>query len=114
MKYVVSIVLSLILLSCSAPEKDLKPYSKLSKEKFIQVYIELKTIEIHLQNKTTSHPLYRKWMEEAGDSIFKKYDTSSEDFYGAYDYYMQEPQELHALFEAALDTINLRKNKLNK
>lgn len=104
----------LIFTSCKEEEKELSPYPELSNEKFIKVYIELKTMEVHLQKKTPHHQMFKKWMKEASDSIFKKYNTDGPTFYGAYDYYMQDPLQLYSIFESALDTINLRKNQLTQ
>ena len=112
-KFVLHIVLlfafSLPIISCKDDATTFTPYEKLSDEKFIKIYIELKTVEIHLKKKTTSHHVYREWVEKASDSIFNKYDTEPEIFYDAYDHYMKTPIKLFQLFESALDTVNLRK-----
>lgn len=101
-------VIPLIFTSCEDETKSIPPYDQLSEEKFIKIYIELKTVEFQLKKKTTSHHVYREWIDKASDSIFNKYKTQPEVFYGAYDHYMQDPQRLFILFEAALDTVNLR------
>lgn len=111
--YVISLnVISLYLIGCNDESRNIPPYGKLSDEKFIKIYIELKAVELHLKKKTTSHHVYRKWVDKASDSIFNKYETQPEIFYNAYDHYMQDPIRLFKLFEAALDTVNLRKRAL--
>jgi len=73
----------------------------------------LQILESHFQRQFARVDLYRDALDSSSSVIFETYDITKAGFATNLDYYAEKPDSLFAIFEAALDTINIRINASN-
>jgi hypothetical protein len=100
---------ALILLSaCSGEQSTDAPEKLLKKPDLISVLIDLHILESHFQREYSRPDLYRDALDSSSVSIFKSHNTTKANFEESLDYYALNPELLHGIYEAALDSINYR------
>jgi len=97
-----------LLVSCGGEEVDPRPADVLSKEEFIPVLVDLQILESHFQRQFARIDLYRQSLDSSSQLIFKDHGTTKADFVTSLNYYSGQPDTLFLIYEAALDTINIR------
>lgn len=109
--FLVTLVAFFLTQACSTEKKENDPTNQLKEADFINIYLELRTMEIHLRKVTPDIEQYKKLLTKASDSIFKKYQTTDSIYYLSYREYMNEPKKLFSIYERTLDTLNTKINK---
>ena len=101
--------MSLFLIGCSEelPERA-APDDLLSEAELIPVIIDLQILESHYHRTYARPDVYKTALDSASAIVFEKYKISKDNFESSYDYYAYDASHMYFIYEAALDTINLR------
>ena len=102
-------ILSLGLIACSGElEERPKPADLISQSDLIPLLIEVQMVESHYQRLYSRPDVFKEAFDSATNIVFEDHDISRSQFEGSYDYYSQDPNEMFSLYEATLDTLNMR------
>ncbi len=101
------------VLSCGGDEEEVIPDSVIPKEKFIPLLVDLHVLESHFQRQFGRVDLYRDALDSSSFYVFKDHETSKAAFLTSINFYALEPDTLFLIYEAALDTLNLRTDRVN-
>ena len=85
----------------------------MEKEELIPVIIDLQILESHFQRQFSRVDLYRDALDSSSAAIFKNRGISKATFSTSLDYYATIPDTLFVIYEAALDSIKFRMNKMS-
>jgi hypothetical protein len=89
-----------------------KPQNLISKSKMVTILIDLSVSESYIQNEYHSVLLFHKLLKNCGDEILQKNQVSFEQYSTSLDYYSSQVEPLQEIYTIALDSINLRVEKL--
>lgn len=106
-------ILILTIFSCGEEEKEIIPDNVLSKEEFIPVLVDLQILESHFQRQFARVDLYRDALDSSSQSIFEDHKITKADFVISLNHYSNYPDTLFLIYEAALDTLNIRLDKVH-
>lgn len=70
--------------------------------------MDVQILESHFQRSFSRTDLYRDALDSSTQSIFIDHGTTKEIFNNSISYYSLNPDTLYSIYEAALDTINVR------
>ncbi len=98
----------LLLISCGGDKSTPVPENILTKEEFIPVLVDLQILESHFQRQFSRVDLYRESLDSSSRSVFEAHGITKADFEESLAYYSTLPDTLFLIYEAALDTINIR------
>ena len=102
-------ILSLALFGCAEKQVErAQPDNLLSEAELIPVIIDLQILESHYHRNYSRPDVYKKALDSASALVFEKYNMSKSNFEESYDYYAYDASHMYFIYEAALDTINLR------
>ncbi len=107
MRRIVPIIV-ILLLSCSNEETYQLPENILTKEELIPVLVDLQILESHFQRQFSRVDLYRESLDSSSVSIFVNHGITKGDFVESLTFYSKQVDTLFLIYEAALDTINIR------
>jgi hypothetical protein len=98
------------LVACSGKEETVieKPENLLGKDTLIPIIVDLQVLESHYHRKYQQPDYYKDALDSASEFIFSNYSTSREIFEMSFDHYSVNMDSMYYIYEAALDTINLR------
>ncbi len=108
-------LLILILLLCACDESIAhvpKPSNLVSKETMISILIDLSISESYVQSEYHSVLLFHKLLKNCGDDVLAKNHVTFEQYSKSLDYYSSQVEPLQEIYTTALDSINLRVEKL--
>jgi hypothetical protein len=100
-----------LLIACSDEQVSEAPKNLLKKPDLISVLIDLHILESHFQREYSRPDMYRDALDSSSVSIFKSHNTTKANFEESLDYYALNPESLHSIYEAALDSINYRMSR---
>jgi hypothetical protein len=101
--------LTLALIGCSeAPLEREKPDDLISEAELIPVIIDLQLLESHYHRNYSRPDVYKTALDSASALVFDQYNISKFNFESSYDYYAYDASHMYFIYEAVLDTINLR------
>lgn len=100
------------LASCGGTEGEVIPDGVISKDKFIPLLVDLQVLESHFQRQFSRIDLYRDALDSSSLFIFEDHATTKKDFVTSLNFYASQPDTLFLIYEAALDTLNLRTDRL--
>ena len=101
--------MALIILSCERGGQIAdRPDDLISSTEIIPLIIDLQVLESHYQRTYQRPNLYKTALESASLIVFEKHHTSKEQFERSYKYYAMDVTTMYMIYEAALDSINLR------
>lgn len=102
--------LSVFLLACNSSQKEDYPAPKdlIAKEQLIPVIIDLQVLESHYHRLYNRPDAYKNAVDSASFFVFEKYGTTKEQFKQSYTYYAYDVNEMFLIYEATLDSINLK------
>ena len=80
----------------------------MGKDTLIPIIVDLQVLESHYHRKYQQPNFYKEALDSASEVIFSNYSTNREIFELSFDYYSIEMDRMYYIYEAALDTINLR------
>jgi hypothetical protein len=112
-KYFAFVFSILILLSCGQEEEYVIPNNVLQKEEIIPVIVDLQILESHFQRQFGRVDLFKDALDSSSQSIFDDYGITQEKYEESLQFYAETPDTLYVIYEAALDTVNLRLNQMN-
>lgn len=99
----------LFSVSCSSESEPQGPPSDiLSKEKMIPLMVDLKVLEQHYHRLYVRPDVYSSALDSASTFVFSDHGTTKDVFTKSVDYYTKDVNGIFDIYEAALDTINLR------
>lgn len=101
-------ILFILLLSCGGDEVVPLPSDVMTKEEFIPVLVDLQILESHFQRQFGRVDLYHESLDSSSLLIFADHSTSKVNFVRSLNYYSARPDTLFLIYEAVLDTINIR------
>ena len=99
-----------IVLGCSGDGK--KPDNLLPKETMVRVLADMQIAEAKVKNLHLPLDSTRKLYALYELSIFEKYNVSSQEYLDSYKYYLENYNEMQAINNALLDTLNSRQNQI--
>ena len=98
---------------CACGEDEL-PKNILTREEMVDILTDIYVAEAKISrlslNRDSAQVVYRYYE----DSIFHCKGVNDSIYNLSLNYYMQTPDELDKIYEAVLDSLNLKKQKLNK
>ncbi|MGV6860592.1 MAG: DUF4296 domain-containing protein [Putridiphycobacter sp.] len=102
----------LIFISCSNQEVNQveAPENLLKQSELIDLIVDVQLLESHYHNMYQRPELYANALDSATQTIFKKHQTTKEEYKANLLYWTEKPDTLYAIYEAALDTVNNRIN----
>ena len=106
-------ILVFLALSCGSAPIQQKPTGVLEKEEIIPLIVDLQILESHFQRQFARIDLYRDALDSSSVSIFENHEISKETFESSIDYYSSTPDSLYSIYEAALDSIKFRLDRVN-
>jgi len=96
-------------LGCSQEEQVIAtPDNLIGKDTLIPIIVDLQVLESHYHRKYQNPDLYKDALDSASEVVFSNYSTNRETFELSFDHYSLEIDSMYYIYEAALDTINLR------
>ena len=111
MKYLISFLLMVIVISCNQNKKLEQPKPLLTKPQLIDVIVDIQILESYYANKYQRPEVFANALDSASFFIFKNHNISKPIFQYNLQYYVNlEGDSLFSVYEAALDTINNRIN----
>lgn len=107
------LIIILLLYSCDESIAHVpKPTNLVSKDKMVSILIDLSISESYVQNEYHSVLLFHKLLKNCGDDILAKNQVTFEQYSNSLDYYSSQVEPLQEIYTIALDSINLRVEKL--
>ncbi|MEY4521778.1 MAG: hypothetical protein RIT10_963 [Bacteroidota bacterium] len=90
-----------------------KPSDLISSDKMVRLLIDLNLIEADLQMKYSHISFYNETMKKSGDLILKKHGFTRKQFEESFDYYASRQEEMIALNNQILDSMNVAAAKFS-
>jgi hypothetical protein len=90
-----------------------KPSDLISTDKMVRLMIDLNLIEADLQMKYSHISFYNETMKKSGDLILKKHGFTRKQFEESFDYYASRQEEMIALNNQILDSMNVAAAKFS-
>jgi hypothetical protein len=113
MKSTVAIVLFIFLFSCSDTDYAVvEPESLVSRDTLIRILKELSLIESHVQDNYIHVGAFGNLMKKSGEEILRKYNVAPLRFEETMDYYGTHQDEMIAVYEQVLDSLNKEASRL--
>lgn len=98
----------LFLVACVKPIEPVRPKQLMSKDKVIDVLVDLQILEAHFQRVFKRQELYKDALDSSSISVFDAHGTNRIDFDSSFNYYAYYPDSLYLIYEAALDSVNFK------
>lgn len=110
MKKTIVGLIALLVLSCQrGPEAPIeRPKDLISTERLIEVIIDLQVLESHYQRQFQRPGTYQKALDSASYFVFERHKVTEDQFERSYEYYAMDVNSMFQIYEAVLDTVNLR------
>lgn len=104
----IRIVFVILILASCAPEIERMPLPDdlIPKEKMVEIVKELTKTEGHVQNRYGQVSKYYRVMINSGDSLFKIYGVSKDQFEASMDYYGSRQEEMSAIYDQVINELN--------
>jgi hypothetical protein len=90
-----------------------KPSDLISTDKMVRLLIDLNLIEADLQMKYSHISFYNETMKKSGDLILKEHGFTRKQFEESFDYYASRQEEMIALNNQILDSMNVAAAKFS-
>jgi hypothetical protein len=102
--------ISILLMACNSSQKEDYPVPNdlITKDQLIPVIIDLQVLESHYHRLYNRPDAYKSAVDSASYFVFEKYGTTKDQFKRSYTYYAYDVNEMFLIYEAALDSINLK------
>lgn len=101
--------MALIILSCErGGQLADRPDDLIPATTIIPLIIDLQVLESHYQRTYQRPNLYKNALDSASLIVFEKHHTTKNQFERSYQFYGQDVTSMYMIYEAALDSINLR------
>lgn len=91
-----------------------KPTDLITKDQMVAVLIDLNLIEADLQMKYSHVSFYSDAMKKSGHHILKKHGFKPSQFEISFDYYASRQEEMMAINNQILDSMNLAAAKISQ
>lgn len=79
----------------------------------VPLIVDLQILESHFQRQFGRVDLFKEALDSSSQSIFLDHGVTKESYERSLDFYTQTPDTLYVIYEAALDTINFRLDRIN-
>ena len=99
-----------IVFGCS--RKGKKPDNLLPKETMVRVLADMQLAEAKVKNLHLPLDSTRKLYAMYELSIFEKYNVDAQQYLDSYKYYLESYNEMQAINNALIDTLNQRQNQI--
>tara|TARA_B100001250_G_C19598434_1_gene699497 strand:- start:469 stop:813 length:345 start_codon:yes stop_codon:yes gene_type:complete len=107
-------ILACLLFSCSNSEKK-NPHNIITETEFKTILKELHLAEASFEiNKTTNMENAKIELTTAYFNIYKKNQTSKNDFNKALNYYSENPKKMEKIYTDILGALSIEKSKLDQ
>lgn len=110
MKTKLLVLCYVLLVACSKEAKT--PEGVLPKEKMVPLLIDIYIGEGKVNNMRISRDSSMAIFRVYEDSLFRKHQISDSIYRKSMTYYYSEPDQLEAIYETVLDSLNLREQQL--
>lgn len=104
-----SIMVLALLTQC---KQDKKPEGLLSKEQMVGLMVDVYLAEAKITNSQLPRDSVLKLFYPYEDSLAAKRGLNDSTLKVNYQYYLQRPNELEAILDAVIDTLNLREQRM--
>lgn len=111
MKVLTAIFCVLFLFGCTAPEEEIAPDDLLSKDKFVEVMVDVQLLEAIRKQKMIREddPTVKlaSWYKE----VFQKHSITEEQFTSTFTWYYGHPDEMILIYEEVFEQLSLLEGK---
>jgi len=112
MKGYLAAVLCATLLMGGGCSKSDKPKGLLNKDQMVGALTELYLAEQKVATVAVSRDSTSKIFTQMSPAIFAKIGASDSVFHRSFDYYLDRPAEMEQIYNAVIDTLNLREQRM--
>ena len=102
-----------VLLACSEEAPAPIPEGIMEKEDMIPLIVDLQILESHFQRQFGRVDLFKAALDSSSEQILTDHGVDRSTYEQSLNYYAQNPDTLYLIYEAALDTVNFRLNRMN-
>lgn len=107
-------LLSILLLSCSAPKTEI-PKDIISEKSFINILKEIHLAEVKFElHKTKGMENAKKELASNYATIYNESGITADDFEKTLQYYAEKPEKLEQIYASVLDQISKERTTLNQ
>ncbi len=99
-----------LLVACAS--REVKPAAVLTKEKLTTLIIEMYLAEAKMDATLLPRDSTIKFFIPREKQILKKLDISDSTLKVTYEYYVQHPKEFEEVYDAVIDSLNLREQQI--
>jgi hypothetical protein len=107
-----SLLLSLLFVSCKS-NKDATPSDVLSKDKMVDVLVDVHLAEASLGLERISGPRLDQLTAKKYDSVFMKHQITYEQFKTSYEYYVEHPVVLDDMYQEVINHLSTMQGKFS-
>ena len=104
--------LTVLLAACQRPEEPVAPQKLLAKPDFARLLMELHLTESRIDAARLSRDSSVALFEQVKDSLLQAHQTDDSVFQQTYRYYSIHGKDLQEVYDAVIDSLNLRGVKL--
>ena len=113
MKHWLIISVLAVLMACGDEAPDPIPADVMEKEDMIPLIVDLQILESHFQRQFGRVDLFKSALDSSSESIFVDHGVDRVIYEKSLNFYAENPDTLYVIYEAALDTINFRLDRMN-
>ena len=113
MKHWLIISVLAVLMACGDEAPDPIPADVMEKEDMIPLIVDLQILESHFQRQFGRVDLFKSALDSSSESIFVDHGVDRVIYEKSLNFYSENPDTLYVIYEAALDTINFRLDRMN-
>ena|SRR5210317_1663257 len=113
MKHCLIISVLAVLMACGDEAPDPIPADVMEKEDMIPLIVDLQILESHFQRQFGRVDLFKSALDSSSESIFVDHGVDRVIYEKSLNFYAENPDTLYVIYEAALDTINFRLDRMN-
>lgn len=101
----------LFFIACS-PKNERPPSGILSKDKMIEVLVDVHIIEALPQSHGLNMNQVNRIMAGKYDTVMKKHNTTNDQFDASYQYYIEHPKDLDEIYQEVVSRLTAMEGKL--
>lgn len=110
--FILSVVIAAAVWSCRKPEEKV-PGNLLSPDSMVSILVDIHLAEA-AANVTRINDVQSFKARELYPAIFKTHQTDSATFHSSFNYYLQRPKKLEAIYEKVLSELSRRESETGK
>ncbi len=109
-----ALVVILLLSTVVSCKKEKQPQGILSRPEMVDWMIDIYLAEARLQLMSLGHDSAYKLFVPFQDSLLRKKSLQDSVLKKSYQYYLDHPSELEVVYDAVIDSLSLREQRLRK